>query len=133
MMDSCSALKLEAALDGMYLMSRALMTSSIKSDPGIPGPAFPKSAGTAVSAAACAAVGRTAEGVAGAGGLTSAACAGCMAAKVAALPATTPPKNWRRAAFGFAVESSNVLEASGVDGFFVCCDIRMVSIVMGCI
>jgi len=85
MIDSCKARKLEAQLDGNYLMSKDLITSTMKSEPGMPAPC-PKSGGTPVSAKAPLAEGGKTEGLAGA-----AACAG-LATSDAAVPAAAAPE-----------------------------------------
>src|SRR3954463_8082708 len=93
------ARKLEAQLDGMYLMSSVLMTSTMKSEPGRP-LTRASSRGLAVSAAAGFAEGGKAEGGPGGCGFApgaSAAAAGAMA--VAAPAAITPPRNCRRPTF----------------------------------
>ena len=88
--------KLEAGLEGRYLMSSVLMTSTMKSEPARP-PMRPMSFGVPVSAAATCIVGGSAEGrrtdsATGAPGPVAALATGVVAA-----PATaTPAKNLRR-------------------------------------
>src|SRR5258706_5147088 len=64
MSDSWMARKLEAQLAGRYLMSSVLMTSTMKSDPGMPG-TRPSSRGVLVSASTVFAEGGRAEGARG--------------------------------------------------------------------
>src|SRR5262249_24223931 len=107
MSDSWSARKLDAGLDGVYLMSSVLMTSTMKSDPGTPLSLSTSSLGVPVSAAATAADGRSADGRgAGApvGCVTSpvAAPAACGATALAAPASATPVRNLRRSTSGRA-------------------------------
>src|SRR5262249_49038321 len=95
------ARKLEAGLDGRYLISRVLMTSTMKSEPGTP-PMRGSSFGVAVSATATCMVGGSAEGRRGA--LTDPSVAGAFAAGGASAvvaPATAAPaRNLRRLTSG---------------------------------
>src|SRR5215472_7381729 len=97
------ARKLDAGLDGRYLMSRVLMTSTIKSEPGTP-PMRGSSFGVAVSATATCMVGGSAEGrrggaLAGVLAVVAAPVAGGVTALAA--PATaTPARNLRRLTSG---------------------------------
>src|SRR5712692_3815733 len=82
-------------------MSRVLMTSTMKSDPGMP-LTRASSRGVPVSASAAFAEGGRAEGARGACATVSAARTGGLIADaaVAAPAATTPVRNLRRSAFG---------------------------------
>src|SRR6185295_6577787 len=96
------ARKLEAGLDGRYLMSSVLMTSTMKSEPGMP-LTRASSRGVPVSAAATCAVGASADGlragpVCTAGLSAAPACRGASA--VAAPAAMAPVRNCLRPAFG---------------------------------
>src|SRR6516225_3189761 len=97
------ARKLEAGLDGRYLISSVLMTSTMKSEPGTP-PMRGSSFGVAVSATATCMVGGSAEGrrggaLAGALAVVAALAAGGVTALAA--PATaTPARNLRRLTSG---------------------------------
>src|SRR5882724_5446266 len=100
MSDSCSARKLDAGLQGRYLMSSVLMTSTMKSEPGLPPSCRLISCGVPVSAAATAAFGRSADGrglgVAVGESADVAAFTSLGADAVTAAPATaTPAKNLR--------------------------------------
>src|SRR6266511_714194 len=92
------ARKLEAQLAGRYLMASVLMTSTMKSDPGMP---FTRasSLGVPVSAWATCIEGGSADGTRGAGAVSAARATGGVIA-VAAPAATNPARNLRRAAFG---------------------------------
>ncbi len=93
------ARKLDAQFAGRYLMASVLMTSTMKSDPGMP-LTRASSRGVPVSASAALPEGGSAEGARGglACATTSAERAGVIA--VAAPAATTPVRNLRRSAFG---------------------------------
>src|SRR5262249_18222573 len=95
------ARKLEAGFDGRYLMSRVLMTSTMKSEPGTP-PIRGSSFGVAVSATATCMVGGSAEGRRGA--LADASVAAELATggpSAVVAPATAAPaKNLRRLTSG---------------------------------
>src|SRR6267142_5682552 len=91
------ARKLEAQFDGRYLMPIVLMTSTMKSDPGMP-LTRASSRGVPVSASAAFPEGGRAEGARGACATTSAERTGVIA--VAAPAATTPVRNLRRSDFG---------------------------------
>src|SRR5262249_2102257 len=92
------ARKLEAGLDGRYLMSSVLMTSTRKSDPATP-PIRDSSCGVPVSAAATCMVGGNAEGRAGLAADVAPLAAGGVTALAA--PATaTPARNLRRLTSG---------------------------------
>src|SRR6267378_2206888 len=95
------ARKLEAQFAGRYLMPSVLMTSTMKSDPGMP-LTRASSRGVPVSASAAFPEGGRAEGARGACATTSAERAGGLIADaaVAAPAATTPVRNLRRSAFG---------------------------------
>src|SRR6266852_5326484 len=95
------ARKLEAQFAGRYLISSVLMTSTMKSDPGMP-LTRASSRGVPVSASAAFAEGGRAEGARGACATVSAARTGGLIADaaVAAPAATTPVRNLRRSAFG---------------------------------
>src|SRR6516165_5825786 len=100
--DSWMARKLEAGLDGRYLISRVLMTSTMKSEPGTP-PMRGSSFGVAVSATATRMVGGSAEGRRGGALAVPAVVAALAAGGVTALaaPATaTPARNLRRLTSG---------------------------------
>src|SRR5262249_6981976 len=97
------ARKLEAGLEGRYLISRVLMTSTMKSEPGTP-PMRGSSFGVAVSATATCMVGGRAGGR---GGGTLGGVLAVVAARAAggvpalAAPATaTPARNLRRLTSG---------------------------------
>src|SRR5258708_22905521 len=86
------ARKLEAGFDGRYLISRVLMTSTMKSEPGTP-PIRGSSFGVSVSAIATCMVGGSAEGRRGAlmdASVVAAAFAAGGASAVGA-PATAAP------------------------------------------
>src|SRR6266850_7296802 len=94
---------LEAQFAGRYLMSSVLITSTMKSDPGMP-LTRASSRGVPVSASAALPEGGSAEGALGALGACatrSADRAGALIADaaVAAPAATTPVRNLRRSAF----------------------------------
>src|SRR5215475_2588438 len=97
------ARKLDAGFDGRYLISRVLMTSTMKSEPGTP-PIRGSSFGVAVSAIATCMVGGSAEGrrggtLAGVPAVVAAFAAGGVTALAA--PATaTPARNLRRLTSG---------------------------------
>src|ERR1700730_1609782 len=97
MRDSCSARKLEAGLAGKYLMSRLLITSTMKSEPATP-PMRDKSLGVPVSAAATRMLGGRADGGRGAdAGEASRVSARAASGTVLAVPATaTLARNLRR-------------------------------------
>src|SRR5215472_9293711 len=83
------ARKLDAGLDGRYLISRVLMTSTMKSEPGTP-PMRGSSFGVAVSATATCMVGGSAEGRRG----------GALAAALAAPVTAAAARNLRRLTSG---------------------------------
>src|SRR6266446_6812549 len=95
------ARKLEAGLDGRYLISSVLMTSTMKSEPGTP-PMRGSSFGVAVSATATCMVGGSAEGrrggaFAGALAVVAAIAAGVTAVAAVAAPVTAAAaRNLRR-------------------------------------
>src|SRR5258706_10379869 len=93
--------KLDAGLDGRYLISRVLMTSTMKSDPGTPPMrACDNSFGVPLSAAATCIVGGNAEGRRAAA-LVDAVVAACAGGTALAAPATaTPARNLRRLTCG---------------------------------
>src|SRR6266511_1038381 len=93
--------KLEAGLDGRYLISRVLMTSTMKSEPGTPPMReLDSSFGVPLSAAAICIVGGSAEGRRGAA-LVDAVVAACAGGTAVAAPATaTPARNLRRLTSG---------------------------------
>src|SRR5215510_484405 len=97
------ARKLDAGLDGRYLISRVLTTSTMKSEPGTP-PTRGSSFGVAVSATATCMVGGSADGrrggaLAGVLAVVAALAAGGVTALAA--PATaTPARNLRRLTSG---------------------------------
>src|SRR5215831_13693089 len=96
------ARKLEAGLDGRYLISRVLMTSTMKSEPGTP-PMRGSSFGVAVSATATCMVGGSAEGRRGGAFVGALAVVAAPAGGVTAVaaPATaTPARNLRRLTSG---------------------------------
>src|SRR5436305_10668127 len=96
------ARKLEAGFDGRYLMSRVLITSTMKSEPGTP-PIRGSSFGVPVSAAATCIVGGSAEGRrTGAASVDVVGVAPlATGATVVAAPATaTPARNLRRLTSG---------------------------------
>src|SRR6266850_1497217 len=105
---------LEAQFAGRYLMSSVLITSTMKSDPGVP-LTRASSRGVPVSASAALPEGGSAEGALGACATRSAERAGAIA--VAAPAATTPVRNLRRSAFGpvclFAIVSSSCSSPGG--------------------
>src|SRR5215472_5903459 len=110
--------KLDAGFEGRYLMSRLLMTSTMKSDPATPW-MRPKSFGVAVSAAATRMLGGSAEGARAAAAsygdsVVAAVTAGDPA--VVAAPATaTPARNLRRltsAGASFLVRCFRVMRLS---------------------
>src|SRR5262249_37847092 len=82
------ARKLDAGLDGRYLISRVLMTSTMKSEPGTP-PMRGSSFGVAVSATATCMVGGSAGGRGG--GRLGGALRWCAAPPAGGLPAVPPP------------------------------------------
>src|SRR2546430_4044180 len=93
--------KLDAGLDGRYLMSRVLMTSTMKSEPGTPPMrACDNSFGVPLSAAATCIVGGNAEGRRSAAlvDVVVAACAG--GTPLAAAATATPARNLRRLTSG---------------------------------
>src|SRR5215831_17642874 len=97
--------KLEAGLAGRYLMSRVLMTSTMKSEPGTPPMRdADNSFGVPVSAAATCIVGGNAEGRRGGALMDAFAVVAAFAAGGAtavAAPATaTPARNLRRLTSG---------------------------------
>src|SRR5260221_14296794 len=92
------ARKLEAGFDGRYLISRVLMTSTMKSAPGPP-PIRGSSFGVAVSAIATCVVGGSADGRRGAvmdASVAAAAFAAGGASAVVAPASAGPAKNLRR-------------------------------------
>src|SRR5262250_2305848 len=94
--------KLEAGLAGRYLISRVLMTSTMKSEPGTP-PIRGSSFGVAVSATATCMVGGSAEGRRGAlmdASVVVAAFAAGGASAVVAPATAAPAKNLRRLTSG---------------------------------
>src|SRR5216684_4825813 len=94
------ARKLEAGLDGRYLMSSVLMTSTMKSDPATP-PIRDSSCGVPVSAAATCMVGGSAEGRAGLAPVAVVAPFAAGGVTAVAAPATaTPARNLRRLTSG---------------------------------
>src|SRR5260221_11312212 len=96
------ARKLEAGFDGRYLISRVLMTSTMKSEPGTP-PIRGSSFGAAVSAIATCMVGGTADGRRGAVMDASVAAAAVAAGGASAFvePETAAPsRNLRRLTSG---------------------------------
>src|SRR6266849_4003715 len=93
------ARKLEAGLDGRYLISSVLMTSTMKSEPGTP-PIRGSSFGVAVSAAATCMVGGNAEGRRGGALAVVAAFAAAGVTAVAAPATATPARNLRRLTSG---------------------------------
>src|SRR5258706_8058418 len=99
MSDSWMARKLEAQLAGRYLMSSVLMTSTMKSDPGMPGTRA-SSRGVLVSASTVFADGGRAEGARGAFCAAESAVWAAGVTPVAAPPATIPVRNLRRSTFG---------------------------------
>src|SRR4029079_7843672 len=93
--------KLGAQLDGRYLMSSVLITSTMKSDPATPPIRFSSAAGTLVSAAMVCAVGGNAEGKRAAAEPSATAAFAACGVSVPAAPATaTPVRNLRRSTFG---------------------------------
>src|SRR6266487_1285914 len=93
--------KLEAGLDGRYLILSVLMTSTMKSEPGTPPMReLDSSFGVPLSAAAICIVGGSAEGRRGTAsvGAVVAACAGGTA--VAAPATAAPARNLRRLSSG---------------------------------
>src|SRR5215467_7434151 len=95
------ARKLEAGFDGRYLISRVLMTSTMKSEPGTP-PIRGSSFGVAVSATATCMVGGSAEGRRGAlmDASVAAAFAAGGASAVVAPASAAPARNFRRLTSG---------------------------------
>src|SRR5262249_37673316 len=93
------ARKLEAGFAGRYLMSRVLMTSTIKSEPGTP-PIRGSSFGVAVSAVATCMVGGSAEGRRGGAPVEAAAFAVGGVAALAAPATATAARNLRRLTSG---------------------------------
>src|SRR5262245_3663153 len=95
------ARKLEAGLDGRYLISSVLMTSTMKSEPGTPPMReLDSSFGVPLSAAATCIVGGSAEGRRGAA-LVAAVVAACAGDTAVAAPATAAPaRNLRRLTSG---------------------------------
>src|SRR5258707_13059455 len=92
------ARKLEAGFDGRYLISRVLMTSTMKSEPGTP-PIRGSSFGVAVSAIATCMVGGSADGRRGAvmdASVAAAAFAAGGGSAGVAPPAAAPARNLRR-------------------------------------
>src|SRR5260221_5236360 len=89
--------ELEAQFDGAYLISSVLITSTMKSEPGVPPMRdVDNSFGVPLSAAATCAVGGSAEGRLGAA-LAEAVVAACAGGTADAAPATaTPATNLRR-------------------------------------
>src|SRR5262245_55000258 len=111
------ARKLEAQFEGQYLMSRVLITSTMKSEPGTP-PMRGNSFGVPVSAAATCQVGGSAEGTRAGGAavgvvlVVAASAAGGVTA-VAAPATATPARNLRRLTSGrgpFRAESFAIME-----------------------
>src|SRR5262249_21495755 len=93
--------KLEAGLAGRYLMSRVLMTSTMKSEPGTPPMRAPdNSFGVPVSAAATCIVGGSAEGSRGAAAVVSVVAARAAVVALAAPATATPARNFRRLTSG---------------------------------
>src|SRR4030095_7533379 len=89
------ARKLEAGLDGRYLISRVLMTSTMKSEPGTPPMReVDNSFGVPLSAAAICIVGGSAEGRRGT------ASVGAAGGGVAHPATATPVRNLRRLTSG---------------------------------
>src|SRR6266545_3068552 len=86
--------KLEAGLEGRYLILRVLITSTMKSEPGTPPMRAPdNSFGVPLSAAATCMVGGSAEGRRGAA-LVDVVVAACAGGTAVAAPATaTPARN----------------------------------------
>src|SRR3954447_8824923 len=108
MSDSWMPRELEAQFAGQYLIPRVLMTSTMKSDPGVPpmrlGAASP---GVCVSAAAPRALGDSADGARVFWASSSSAPrdrGGAMA--LAALAATNPVRNLRRSLRAMTAPSS---------------------------
>src|SRR5260221_10481667 len=96
------ARKLEAGFDGRYLISRVLMTSTMKSEPGTP-PIRGSSFGVAVSAIATCMVGGSADGRRGAlmdASVAAAAFAAGGASGVFTPASAAPARNLRRATPG---------------------------------
>src|SRR5258708_38863585 len=92
------ARKLEAGFDGRYLISRVLMTSTMKSEPGTP-PIRGSSFGGAVSAIATCMVGGSADGRRGAvmdASVAAAAFAAGGGSPVCAPATTGPARQLRR-------------------------------------
>src|SRR5437764_8346346 len=91
--------KLEAGLDGKYLMSSCLITSTMKSEPGTP-PIRGKSLGVPISAAATRMLGDSADGARETAASRADAAVAAFTAgdpAVVAAPATaTPARNLRR-------------------------------------
>src|SRR5882672_605399 len=90
------ARKLDAQFEGRYLMSSVLMTSTMKSEPGMP-LTLASSRGVPVSAAATFAEGGSADGARGSGLSAAPAGRGAIAVAPAAI---TPVRNCRRPFFG---------------------------------
>src|SRR5258705_12279052 len=92
------ARKLEAGFDGRYLISRVLMTSTMKSEPGTP-PIRGSSFGVAVSAIATCMVGGSADGRRGAvmdASVAAAAFAAGGARAAVAAATAAPAQNFAR-------------------------------------
>src|SRR5260221_12038634 len=92
--------KLEAELDGRYLMSSVLVTPTIKSDPATPPIRFSSACGVPVSAAMVCAVGGSAEGRRAGAAPATVALAACGASAPAEPATATPVRNLRRSTFG---------------------------------
>src|SRR6266540_1745108 len=90
--------KLEAGLDGRYLISRVLITSTMKSEPGTPPMReLDSSFGVPLSAAAICIVGGSAEGRRGTAsvGAVVAACAGAIELEGNIIAAARPWEGFR--------------------------------------
>src|SRR5713101_1999466 len=109
------ARKLEAQFAGRYLMSSVLMTSTMKSDPGMPGTRA-SSRGVFVSASTVFAEGGNAEGARGAVAAGASAARAAGVAIALAAPAATPARNLRRLAFGSASLGTMVFSSGGCLG-----------------